>query len=103
VSNALKYGGRPPVIELGASDGGTDMVTFWVRDNGPGLQPDQQRTLFNAYERLDQVSVTGHGLGLSIVREIILKLGGEVGVKSELGRGSTFTFALPAASHLPSL
>ncbi len=95
ISNALKYGGRPPVIELGAEDLGNGMARFWVRDNGAGLLPEQQARLFTPFTRLNQVRVEGHGLGLSIVRRIVEKLGGAVGIDSEPGRGSVFSFTLP--------
>jgi PAS domain S-box-containing protein len=106
LSNAIKYGGHPPRIELGAAPlpspppqagesvrGG--MVRFWVRDNGAGLTPEDQAQLFAPFTRLDQVRVKGHGLGLSIVRRIVEKLGGQVGVESQVGHGSMFSFTLP--------
>jgi signal transduction histidine kinase len=96
VSNAIKYGGQPLRIELGADVQANGMVRFWVRDNGPGLTPEQQARLFTPFTQLDEVRATGHGLGLSIVRRIVEKLGGQVGVTSEVGRGSVFTFSLPA-------
>lgn len=96
ISNAIKYGGQPPRLELG-SDLEGETIRFWVRDNGPGLTPEEQARLFTPFERLHQVRAEGHGLGLSIVRRIVEKLGGQVGVDSE-GRGSTFWFRL-AASH----
>jgi signal transduction histidine kinase len=75
------------------------MVRFWVRDNGPGVAPEKQRRLFTPFERLHQVRVQGHGLGLSIVMRIVEKLGGQVGVDSDgvAGRGSEFYFTLPAS------
>ncbi len=97
LSNALKYGGRPPRVELGATMQADGMVRFWVRDNGPGLTPEEQAKLFAPFMRLDQVRARGHGLGLSIVRRIVEKLGGQVGVESEAGCGSVFSFTLPAA------
>jgi signal transduction histidine kinase len=60
------------------------------------LTPEAQAKLFVPFERLSQARAEGHGLGLSIVRRIVEKLGGEVGVESELGAGSTFSFTLPA-------
>jgi signal transduction histidine kinase len=105
ISNAIKYGGQPPVVELGAErliDQSTNrpaMVCFWVRDNGPGLSAESQIELFAPFTRLEQVRAKGYGLGLSIVRRIVEKLGGEVGVESELGRGSTFFFTLPVAPN----
>jgi signal transduction histidine kinase len=50
--------------------------------------------LFRSFERLDQVRAKGHGLGLSIVRRIVEKLDGEVGVESAVGQGSVFWFTL---------
>lgn len=97
VSNAIKYGGQPPRIELGAALQPDGMVRFWVRDNGPGLTPEAQARLFTPFTRLSQVRAEGHGLGLSIVRRIVARLGGQVGVQSELGQGSTFTFTLKSA------
>ncbi|NIU99771.1 MAG: hybrid sensor histidine kinase/response regulator, partial [Phycisphaerae bacterium] len=97
LSNALKYGGRPPRLELGAKRQSDGMIRFWVRDNGPGLKPETQATLFTEFTRLTEVRAQGHGLGLSIVRRIIEKLGGEVGFDSENvpGQGSAFYFTLP--------
>jgi signal transduction histidine kinase len=101
LSNALRYGGRPPRIELGADqvkDGpaGQPMIRFWIRDNGPGLTPEEQAKLFVPFTQLAQVEIKGHGLGLSIVQRIVDKLGGQAGVESEPGQGSLFWFSLPA-------
>ena len=71
------------------------MIRFWVKDNGPGLTPEEQARLFAEFTRLGEVRAQGHGLGLSIVRRIIEKLGGQVGVESEVGQGSLFYFTLP--------
>jgi signal transduction histidine kinase len=96
LSNALKYGGQPPNVELGASSQTPGMIRFWVRDNGQGLSTEAQKQLFTPFTRLHQDRAEGHGLGLSIVRQVIEKLGGQVGVESVLGQGSTFYFTLPA-------
>ena len=97
IGNAIKYGGQPPRVELGAVAQETGTVRFWVRDNGPGLTPEQRDRLFVPFERLEQARAEGHGLGLSIVQSIVTKLGGEVGVESGgvPGQGSTFFFTLP--------
>jgi signal transduction histidine kinase len=97
ISNAIKYGGTPPVIELGADVQPDGMIRFWVRDNGQGITPDKQSKLFTEFSRLHNVRVEGYGLGLSIVQRIIARLGGQVSVESEAGTGSTFSFTLPAA------
>jgi signal transduction histidine kinase/DNA-binding response OmpR family regulator len=118
ISNAIKYGGDPehgvpPRIELGFGDGtqpplnassdisasisSSPYIRFWVRDNGPGLTSEAKARLFTPFERLHQVRAQGHGLGLSIVQRIVEKLGGEVGVESQVGQGSEFFFTLPTA------
>jgi PAS domain S-box-containing protein len=97
LSNALKYSGEPPRIVLGAAHQPDRRVRFWVQDNGQGISPEDQGKLFVPFTQLNQAQTDGHGLGLSIVQRIVEKLGGEVGVESELGRGSTFSFTLPAA------
>lgn len=97
LSNAFKYGGQPPRAELGATMEADAMVRFWVRDNGPGLTPEEQERLFTPFTRLDQVTAKGHGLGLSIARRIVEKLGGRVAIESQAGQGSVFSFTLPAA------
>ncbi len=98
LSNAIKYGGRPPRIELSAHPQDTGFIRFEVHDHGDGLTPEQQARLFAPFERLGQSRVRGHGLGLSIVRRIAEKLGGQVGVESAPGQGSTFYFTLPIAT-----
>jgi signal transduction histidine kinase len=96
ISNALKYGGKPPHIQLGATTQPDNMVCFWVQDNGPGITPEKQAQLFVPFTRFNQVGTKGHGLGLSIVQHIVQKLNGQVGIESEVGHGSKFFFTLPA-------
>lgn len=95
LSNALKYGGSPPVITMGAESRPGGMARFWVHDNGPGLAASEQAQLFVPFTRLQPAQADGHGLGLSIVLRIIEKLHGQVGVESEPGAGSLFWFELP--------
>lgn len=95
LSNAIKYGGACPTVVVGSEATENNHVRFWVQDNGPGLTPEEQARLFIPFERLGQVQTQGYGLGLSIVRRIITKLDGDVGVESELGEGSRFWFTLP--------
>lgn len=96
LDNAIKYGGNPPTIEIGATAEPSGRVRFWVRDNGQGLTQDQLAQLFTAFKRFHPSAAEGNGLGLSIVQQIVEKLGGEVGVNSVEGLGSTFFFTLPA-------
>ena len=89
--------GTPPKIEIGitANKSMNGMVRFWIKDNGKGLSKEQQQALFREFARLNTQRAEGYGLGLSIVRRIINKLGGNVGVESIVGQGSTFYFELP--------
>jgi two-component system, sensor histidine kinase and response regulator len=96
VSNALKYGGSPPRVELGAMPQLDGRAHFWVRDNGPGLNREEQTRLFTPFTRLAQERAEGHGLGLYIVDRIARKQAGAAGVESEINQGSTFWFSLPA-------
>ncbi len=106
ISNAIKYGGQPPRLEIGAEVprsalGKKPKVRFFVADNGAGLSPEQQGQLFREFTRLN-TRVKGHGLGLSIVKRIVERLGGTVGVESSPGSGSRFSFTLPVAEGGPS-
>lgn len=97
LSNALKYGGDPPFIEVGADYPHDGMVRFWMTDNGPGLTPEDQAKVFREFTQISSIRARGQGLGLSIVQRIVKKFGGQVGVESKLGEGSTFSFTLPAS------
>lgn len=99
ISNAVKYGGTPPVIAMGSELLADGKIKFWIKDNGKGLTDNEMASLFNKFTRLDTLKAEGHGLGLSIVKRIVEKLNGEVGVESKNtpGEGSTFYFILPIA------
>jgi signal transduction histidine kinase len=97
LSNAVKYGGQPPRVEMGADTLQDGMIRFWVSDNGAGLSSEEQARLFEPFTRLNQANVQGYGLGLSIVRHILEKMKGMAGVESRPGKGSTFFFTLPVA------
>lgn len=99
LSNAIKYGGTPPKVELGAMVQSDGMIRFWVRDNGKGISKEDQHRIFVPFTKLQQVNTKGHGLGLSIVQRITSKLGGTVGVESDPGAGSLFWFTLPMAKE----
>jgi signal transduction histidine kinase len=97
ITNAIKYGGKPPRVELGWEVQPDQHFRFWVQDNGSGLTSEQIGKLFQPFVRLDTTTSDGYGLGLSIVQRITEKLGGKVGVDSTIGQGSKFYFTLPAA------
>jgi signal transduction histidine kinase len=98
--NALQYGGPTPHIELGGEKRADGKARFWVRDDGPGVPSEQRTKLFTPFTQLNQVKTEGHGLGLSVVKRIIGKLGGEVGVESKVGEGSTFYFILDSPDSI---
>ena len=97
LSNALKYGGSPPSLEVvGVPDG--PHVRFSVRDNGQPLSEDERRRVFTPFTRLHKERAAGHGLGLATVQRIVSKLGGTVGVTVGSAEGNEFFFTLLAMS-----
>lgn len=98
LTNALKYGGTPPKVTIGCNLEEDGKVKYWIKDNGDGIPKDQQLKIFRKHTRLQPDKATGYGLGLSIVKRIVEKLEGEVGIIStgEPGEGSIFYFKLPA-------
>ena len=96
LSNAFKYAGSPPAVEVGAVPEGA-FVRFYVRDNGQTLSKDDSARIFVAFTRLQQERAEGHGLGLTTVQRIVSKLGGSVGVSPGPAGGNEFYFTLLAA------
>ncbi len=99
LDNAVKYSPASTTIRVEAAmDGGRLRVS--VRDEGPGIPGAEQKQVFRKFVRGSQArggDVKGTGIGLAMVRHIIEGHGGEIRLHSELGRGSTFTIALPIA------
>jgi PAS domain S-box-containing protein len=99
ISNAIKYGGTPPMVQLGGTVRNDGYVDFWVQDNGRGLTPEEQSGIFDYCRPRKEKTEEGYGLGLSIVKRIAEKLNGQVAVKSSATGGSIFTFSLPVAKE----
>jgi light-regulated signal transduction histidine kinase (bacteriophytochrome) len=97
VSNALKFRGQePPRVHIAAERQGSELV-FSVRDNGIGLDQKQAERIFVIFQRLHtQREYPGTGIGLALCRKIIERHGGRMWVESEVGKGATFYFTLPA-------
>jgi two-component system phosphate regulon sensor histidine kinase PhoR len=100
VDNAIKYGrpnGRVTVNGNKLDDG---RLEIFVQDDGPGIPPESLDRVFERFYRVDKARSRdqgGTGLGLSIVKHIVQAHGGEVWARSELGKGATIFFTLPAA------
>ncbi|WP_298039221.1 ATP-binding protein [uncultured Desulfuromonas sp.] len=97
-SNAIKYSPEGGNVTLGARQEG-ERIILWVRDEGIGITAADQETIFDKFFRVDSSDrrrTGGTGLGLALVKEITLALGGRVWVESTSGQGSTFYVALPA-------
>jgi signal transduction histidine kinase len=76
-----------------------DQVTIWVKDNGIGISAENQSRIFRVFERLHgSDDFPGTGLGLAIVRKGVERMGGQVGLESEVGKGSSFWVKLSASN-----
>ncbi len=95
LENAIKYTPPGGHIRVGAAPEG-DMVRFWVTDTGPGIPEEDQQNIFQKYTRAHRQG-KGLGLGLAFARMAVQAHGGEIGLESTLGEGSTFYFTLPIA------
>lgn len=97
LDNAVKYCSEGGEVRLSATPE-ADAIRFEVRDSGPGIEPEHLPRLFERFYRVDagrSRQVGGTGLGLSIAKNIALQSGGDVGVTSRPGVGSTFWMRLP--------
>jgi signal transduction histidine kinase len=97
IDNALKYSPRDRPCRVGIRDKG-DHLALWVQDQGIGIPDGELRRIFERYyrvERKEARGISGVGLGLSLVRELVEVLGGSIAVESGLGQGSRFTVTLP--------
>lgn len=92
INNAIKFT-KEGSIYFGYKHKGNNLY-FYVSDTGCGINKDIKDSVFQRFVKLDSFA-QGTGLGLSICQMIVHKLGGEIGVDSELGQGSTFWFTLP--------
>jgi CheY-like chemotaxis protein len=97
ITNALKFT-EEGTIHVGYETIDEKYLQFFVRDTGRGIPADKQKLIFERFIQLDEFSnsnISGTGLGLPIVKGLINLLGGEIGLESELNKGSTFSFTIP--------
>jgi signal transduction histidine kinase len=97
IDNAIKHTPAGGMIELSITVG-EKTLRFEVRDSGPGIPAAQLEQVFVRYWRGSTIGRGSLGLGLHICKEIVVAHGGEIGVDSEVGRGSTFWFAIPVTA-----
>lgn len=97
LSNAIKFSNDGGTIRVSVCDL-NDKVEVRVADNGPGIAPEYQKSVFERYTQVNREDATvkgGSGLGLHVCKKIVEQLGGSIGVESQVGKGSTFWFRLP--------
>ena len=100
VSNSIKYSNEDSKVVVSVWKSEDENVNFSVQDFGQGISDANQKIIFDRFKRLDSGINSlnrGHGLGLSINKAVIDLLQGSIDVKSELGKGATFTLSIPEA------
>lgn len=97
IDNAVKYldPARPGRIVVSGRETGDGWVLYRIADNGRGISERDHERVFELFRRSGKQDRTGEGLGLAFVRNSVRRLGGDVTVESELGKGSTFTLKFP--------
>ncbi len=100
ISNAIKFRSKKtPIIHITAYNN-EDKHIFAVKDNGIGIDLKYQEQIFKVFQKLHSINeYDGTGIGLSLTKKIVQHHNGNIWVKSEIGKGSTFFFTLPIISN----
>lgn len=103
IDNAVKYleASRPGRIEISGEDVPGGWIVYRIADNGRGVAPRDHERIFELFRRAGRQDRAGEGLGLAFVRNSVRRLGGQIDLESELGKGSTFLLKFPKRLVLP--
>jgi signal transduction histidine kinase len=93
LTNAAKFTSQGSIV-IGYDTPVSKRIRIWVRDTGRGIAPEHSGQVFERFFKVDEY-IPGTGLGLSICRMMVASMGGDIGVRSELGEGSTFWLEIP--------
>lgn len=102
IANGIKYQskGNVPKITISCKPAAEGMIRIEVADNGIGIKPEYQASIFTMFKRLhSREEYEGTGIGLSVCKKIVERHGGQIGVESEYGKGSRFWFTMPAVGN----
>src|SRR2546430_587585 len=105
LSNALKFTPDDGTVRVESSGNG-NLVQISVSDSGVGIRPEDQQLIFEEFRQAGETTKgmkEGTGLGLAITKRLVERQGGIIHVKSELGKGSCFTFTLPTGKGIPEV
>ena len=96
ICNGIKFveAGVVPCLRFWTEDHG-HTVRLWLQDNGIGIETQYHERIFRVFERLEGTKYAGTGIGLSIVRKGVQRMNGQVGIESEVGKGTRFWIDLP--------